>query len=90
MVMVVSLQGLLCLVFVCLGPVIVPLIIISNTSIKLAPNYVGVVPSEARQMVHGLHRKHLVKVLEHDFPSHYLEILTKILNLCRQEVLIGI
>ena len=42
----------------------------------------GVVPSEQRQMIHGLHRKHLVKILEHNFPNHYLEILTKILNLC--------
>ena len=41
----------------------------------------GSSPETNRLMVHGLHRKHLSQIIQHQFPMHYLHILKLILNL---------
>jgi hypothetical protein len=41
----------------------------------------GPEPPPARQLIHGLHRRHLVRLVQHAWPARYAAILTALLGL---------
>ena len=47
----------------------------------------GVKVTSERQLIHDLHRQHLVTLLKSSFQEHYSEVISMLLNLTNLEVL---